>query len=205
MKILKTTLFVLLFATTNLYAQYTKEEIKKHPCIIGSTAFVLLNFIPDNESPSFVQLNLGYRINTKNVIALELKQWRYYEPIGIPWGPLKTDPKENFPGYVKEKGFAIVYQRFLWNGLYTAVHVMSAWQDFINQNNKKIDRGFQIFNTYRIGYHIKFFKKRFFIEPSLAITHRPYHTKMPIGFKQQDDKWSKLFFAEPGLHVGFNF
>ncbi|WP_162419223.1 hypothetical protein [Cyclobacterium roseum] len=43
------------------------------------------------------------------------------------------------------------------------------------------------------------------IEPSLAITHRPYHTKMPDGFRQQDDQWSKFLFGEPGLHVGFNF
>ncbi|XCF04949.1 hypothetical protein ABI125_09445 [Tamlana crocina] len=203
---LKTILLVLFFTTCNiLNAQYTKEEINKHPCIIGSTAFVLMNFVPDDESPNFAQLNIGYRISTKDVVSLELKQWRYFEPLGIPWGSSKADPNENFLGYIREKGFAITYQRFLWKGLYAAVHVMSAWQDFINQNDKKIDSGFQIFNTYRIGYHFNFFKKRFFIEPSLAITHRPYHTEMPVGFKQQDDKWSKFFFAEPGLHFGFNF
>lgn len=82
---------------------------------------------------------------------------------------------------------------------------MNARQIFVNENDKKIDNGFQIFNTYRIGYHIKLFKDRFFIQPSFAVTHRPYHTQMPDSFKQLDDKWPKYFIGEPGLHFGYNF
>lgn len=203
---LKKKLLIVLIATFNtLFAQYTKEDIKKHPCIIGTSAFMLMNLIPDDESPNFAQLNLGYRLSSKDVISIELKKWRYFEPLGIPFGNAKTNPSENFSGHIKEKGFAVSYQRFLWKGLYTSIHVMSAWQEFVNLDKVKIDKGFQVFNTYRIGYHIKLFNKRFFIEPSLAITHRPYHTKMPVGFKEKDDKWSKFFFGEPGLHLGFNF
>jgi hypothetical protein len=40
---------------------------------------------------------------------------------------------------------------------------------------------------------------------AIAITHRSYHTKLPDGFKQLDDKWSKFIFGEPGFHFGFNF
>lgn len=205
---LKTTIclsIIVLICVTKVNAQYTTDEIKNKPCFIGSSAFMLMNLIPDDESPNFVQLNFGYRISPKDAISVELKTWRYFEPIGIPFGKLKTDLKENFPGFIKEKGFAIAYQRFLRKGLYTSIHVMSAWQDFINEDGQKNDDGFQIFNTYRLGYHIKLFKGKFFIEPSLAITHRPYHTKMPRTFKTMDDKWSKLFFGEPGLHFGFNF
>jgi hypothetical protein len=50
-------------------------------------------------------------------------------------------------------------------------------------------------NSLRIG---------FFIEPSLAIAYRPYHAKMPGGFKQKDNKWPK-FTDELRLHLGFNF
>jgi hypothetical protein len=199
-------LVLLLFAYTNkVSAQYTEEEIISKPCFIGSTAFMLLNVFPDDESPDFIQLNLGYRISTKDAISLELKTWRYFEPLGIPYGKSKTDPKENFPGFIREKGFAVAYQRFLWKGLYTSAHVMNAFQSFYNEDGNKIDKGFQIFNTYRVGYHIKLFKGTFFIEPSLAVTHRPYHTKMPADFKIMDDKWSKFFFGEPGLHFGFIF
>ena len=40
---------------------------------------------------------------------------------------------------------------------------------------------------------------------AIAITHRAYHTKLPDGFKQLDDKWSKFIFGEPGFYFGFNF
>ena len=197
-------IIILFLSIIKTSAQYTQEEIKNKPYFVGSSAFILANLSSD-ETPNFVQLNLGYRISTKNAISIELKTWRYFAPLGIPYGKAKTDPNNNFPGHVKEKGFAIAYQRFLWKGLYSSIHVMSAWQDFINENGQKIDNGFQIFNTYRLGYHIKLFKRKFFIEPSLAITHRPYHTEMPKVFKQLDDKSSKWFFREPGLHFGFNF
>tara|TARA_R110001606_G_scaffold399186_2_gene581406 strand:+ start:20470 stop:21090 length:621 start_codon:yes stop_codon:yes gene_type:complete len=199
-------LSIILFVSfLKLNAQYTQQEIENKPCFIGSSAFMIMNVIPDAESPDFVQLNLGYRMSPKDAISLEIKTWKYFEPLGIPYGKSKTDPNENFPGFIKEKGFAVAYQRFLWKGLYSSIHVMNAWQDFMNENEQKIDTGFQIFNTYRLGYHKKLFKGTFFIEPSLAITHRPYHTKMPEDFKQLDDKWSKLFFGELGLHFGFNF
>ena len=59
--------------------------------------------------------------------------------------------------------------------------------------------------TWRVGYHIKLFNDSFFIQPSIAITHRPYHTKMPDGSKQLDNIWPKFVFGEPGLHFGYNF
>lgn len=197
-------ILLLLVSNIKINAQYTQDEINKNPCFIGSSAFILMNFDSD-ERPNFAQLNLGYRISPKDAISLELKTWRYFEPIGIPYGKVKSDPNENFLGFVREKGFAIAYQRYLWKGLYTSIHIMNAWQDFIDEYEQQIDNGFQLFNTYRVGYHIKLFKGRFFIEPSIAVTHRAYHTKMPASFKRMDDKWSKFFFGEPGLHFGFNF
>ena len=50
---------------------------------------------------------------------------------------------------------------------------MPAQQIFMNESGNKVDNGFQIFNTNRVGYHIKLFKDRFFIEPSLGIAYRP--------------------------------
>lgn len=198
-------LLLLIFVSTDgINAQYSQEEIKEKPCFIGSSAFMVMNLDSD-ERPNFYQLNFGYRITPKDVISLELKTWRYFEPIGIPYGDSKSDLKENFPGFIREKGFAVAYQRFLWRGLYAGIHIMNAWQDFNDVNGKKNEDGFQIFNTYRLGYHIKLFRGRFFIEPSIAVTHRPYHTKMPASFKVMDDKWSKFFYGEPGLHFGFNF
>ena len=204
-KILLFALTLMMTSTLQVKAQYAKQDSTYKKWFVGSSLFVLANLIPDKNSPDFAQLNLGYRITGKDVVSLELITWKYGWPIGIPFGKSYEAPGENFPGYIREYGFALAYQRYWWKGLYTGVHVQSMWQSFVDDNGRKIDNGFQIFNTYRVGYHVKLFKDRFFIEPNLAITHRPYHTKMPDGFKQVDDRWSKFFFGEPGLHFGFNF
>jgi hypothetical protein len=204
-KIIIWIMFVLFMASTHeINAQYEKQDSTYKKCFVGSTFAILGNLLPENK-PDFVQLNLGYRLTGKDVISLEFKSWKYAWSLGIPYGSSFEAPDEKFPGYIREYGFAIVYQRFLWKGLYTAVHVMPAWQTFVNDNGNKIDNGFQIFNTYRIGYHVKLFKDRFFIQPSIAMTHRPFNTEMPESFKTLDDKWNKTFFPEPGLHFGYNF
>ncbi len=185
-------------------AQYALQDSTYRKCFVGSTLVMLGNLDVKN-SPDFIQMNLGYRITRADVISLELKTWKYAWPLGIPYGKSFESSDEKFPGYIREYGFAIAYQRFLWKGLYAGVHVMPAWQTFVNDKGTKIDKGFQIFNTYRVGYHIKLFKDRFFIEPSVAITHRPYYTEMPDSFRGIDARWPKFFFGEPGLHFGFNF
>jgi hypothetical protein len=190
----------------NLQAQYAKTDSTYRRWFVGSTLFLLGNFASTNP-PNFVQLNFGYRITGKDVVTIEPKTWKYAWPNGI--NPLFSKSygkaEEKFPGYIREYGLSVAYQRFLWNGLYAELNVMPTWQTFVNDAGNKIDNGFQLFNTYRVGYHIKLFKDRFFIQPSIAITHRAYHTKMPDGFKQLDEKWSKFVYGEPGLHFGFNF
>lgn len=196
---------LILTAHTSLNAQYAKNDTTYKKCFIGSTFFMLGNFSKTNR-PDFAQLNLGYRLTHKDVISIEVKTWKYAWSLGIPpFSDSFEAPAEEFPGYIREVGFALAYQRYLKKGLYVAVHTMNAWQSFVDDDGNKIDKGFQIFNTYRIGYHFKLFKDTFFIEPSLAITHRPYHTTMPDGFKQKDDQWNKYLIGEPGLHFGFNF
>lgn len=199
--------FILVLTNSaQLKAQYSKQDSTYKKCFIGSSFFLLGNLSSVNK-PDFGQLNFGYRLTRKDAITLELRTWKYAWPLGI--NPLTNKaygtPEEEFPGYIREFGFALAYQRFLWKGLYAELNVMNAWQTFVNDDGKKMDNGFQIFNTYRVGYHIKLFKDRFFIQPSIAITHRPYHTKMPDSFKQTDDKWPKFLYGEPGLHFGFNF
>lgn len=196
---------LLLSTIGTLKAQYHPQDssFKKH--FIGSTFFMLGNFSSVNR-PDFVQLNLGRRLTGKDVVSLELKTWKYAWALGIPmYGSSYEVPEEEFPGHIREYGFALAYQRYWWKGLYTGLHVMNAWQSFVDREGTKIDNGFQIFNTYRLGYHIKLFNGRCFLEPSMAVTHRPYHTEMPASFKTMDDKWSKFQIGEPGLHFGFNF
>lgn len=204
-KILWFTLTLMMSSTLQVKAQYAKQDSLSKKYFVGSTLFLLGNLATVNK-PDFVQLNLGYRITGKDVISLELITWKSAWPLGINPFLSKSYGKqeEKYPGYIRDYGVGIAYQRFFGKGLYAAVHVMPMWQTFVNDKGNKVDNGFQIFNSYRVGYHIKLFKDSFFIQPSLGIAGRPYHTEMPDGFKQKDDKWSK-WTPEPGLHFGYNF
>jgi hypothetical protein len=197
-------LLILYFISTNCQGQYAAQDSVYSKLFVGSTFFLLGNLATSNK-PDFAQINFGYRLTNKDAISIELKTWKYAWPLGIPYGEGFEAEGLGFPGFIRERGFALVYQRFLWKGLYTGVHTMNAWQTFVNEDGEKFDRGFQIFNTYRVGYHIKLFKDRFFIEPSFAITHRPFHTPMPPSFAQYDNNWPKYFIGEPGLHFGIKF
>lgn len=204
-KILWFTLVSMMASTLQVKAQYARQDTTYRKYFIGSTLFMIANVIPDNNPPEMIYLNLGYRITGKDAISLEFKTWKYAWPIGIPFGKSYEVEGEGFPGYIREYGASLNYQRFLWNGLFVQADVMPAFQTFVNDDGNKIDNGFQIFNTYSIGYHIKLFKDRLFFQPSIAITHRPYQSKMPDSFKRVDDRWSRFFFGQPGLHFGFNF
>lgn len=205
-KILWIGLTLALVSNLKVKAQYDKQDSTYKKWFIGSTLFLVGNLSSVNP-PNFAQLNIGYRITGKDVITLEPKTWKYAWPNGIHpfFNKSYGKQEEKFPGYVREFGLSIAYQRFFWKGLYAELNVMPTLQKFVNEDGKKLDNGFQIFNTYRVGYHIKLFKDKFFLQPSVAITHRAFHTKLPDGFKKLDDKWSKFIIGEPGFHFGFNF
>lgn len=198
-------LVLVLSINLHVNAQYAKTDSTYKRWFVGSTLFVVGNLAPVNP-PEFGQLNLGYRITGKDVISLELITWKYAWPLGINpfYNKAYGTPEEKFPGYVRDYGVGMAYQRYLWKGLYAAVHIMSALQTYTNENGKNVGNGFMIFNTNRVGYHVKLFKDKFFIEPSLGMAGRPYATEMPLGFKQKENKWPK-WTPEPGLHIGFNF
>ena len=206
-KILFMSFVLMMTSTIQLKAQYAKQDSTYKKWFVGTSLFVLLGNFDKVNPPNFAQLNIGYRITGKDVIALAPKTWKYAWPNGIHPFLNKAYKKseERFPGYVREYGVTASYTRFLWKSLYAQLDVMPTLQSFVNKEGNKIDNGFQIFNSYRVGYHIKLFKDKFFFQPSVCMTHRPYHTELPDGFKQLDDKWSKFVFPEPGLNIGFNF
>ena len=198
-------LFVLvaMFIQTS-FSQSAPQDSTYRKFFVGSTFFMLGNFATSNK-PDFAQLNLGYRITPKNVVSVEVKTWKYAWPLGIPYGKYFEAPAEKYPGYIREFGVAFVYQRFLWKGLYASAGAMNAYQKYVDENGQKIQNGYQLFMTYRLGYHIPFLRNRLFIEPSVAVTHWPINTNVPASFKDQENKWPTYFLFEPGLHFGVKF
>ncbi|MDE3249196.1 MAG: hypothetical protein KGO82_11080 [Bacteroidota bacterium] len=189
---------------TPVAAQDRKNDSTFKRWFIGSTFLLLGNFDKVNP-PEFVQINAGYRITPKDVVSFEFKRSIYSWPLGIPWGPSFDAKGENYPGHARILAPTLAYQRFWWKGIYTAVHALNAFEKYKDAANKKIGNGYTLYLTYRLGYQIKFFKNRFFFEPSIGFTHWPVRNNVPETFKVVERKWPRYFACEPGLHFGFNF
>lgn len=204
MKLRNLSLMVLVILALDVNAQEAKSDSLKYNKFIGSTLFVLFTPLLD-PSPEYYQLNYGIILNSKNVVSIEAITWTYRGPLGRPYGPDYENQQSDFPGKVKAYGAGVAYKRFLWKGIYAQVHSTAFKQDYLDRNNKKIQSGFQLFNTLRFGYHLEFFRNRWFLEPSVAFTSWPINTNLPESFKVEENKWNKYFLFEPGLHFGFNF
>ncbi len=191
-----------LFVFSNMFAQLSSPVPDNKKCFIGSTLFVPFAWT-QKPSPQYYQLNFGYRLDSKNTITLEAITWKYQGPLGRPYG--SESEESDFPGEVQAFGAGLSYQRFLWKGLYGQVHSTAFKQNYLDSESNKMQSGFQLFNSFRVGYHIAFFKNRLFIEPSVCITWWPINTNLPESFQIEEDKWNKYFLGEPGLHFGMNF
>jgi hypothetical protein len=182
------------------HALLAQQDASFRRHFIGSSLFVLANFLPD--PPSFYQLNYGYRLTPEDVISIEAITWTYHAPLGIPYGPSHDSPQASYPGSIRGVGLGLAYQRFLWKNLYTSGHATPLLQTYRNEKKERIRNGFQLFCTLRAGYHLKLFKDRFFLEPSIACTYWPVNTNMPESFRKIESKWPNYFLFEPGLHFG---
>lgn len=206
MKKITLTALIIVMCMSHAISQKTKQDSNYRKFYVGSSFFMLANLNTDDpDAPDFVQLNVGYRITPKDVFSIEAKTWKYAWPLGIPWGKSKTAPEEKYPGYVRSSGIGLVYQHFWWKGAYTSIDASNMLQRYMDEENKHIQNGYQLFMTYRLGYQFQFFKNRFFIEPSVAMTHWPVNTNVPESFAKLEDKWSNYFLFEPGLHFGVKF
>lgn len=91
---------------------------------IGSSLFMVMNTVA-SPSPEFYQLNFGYWLTKKDVLSVEAITWTYHRALGTPWGPDMSDAAQAYPGYVRAYGVGVAYQRYLWQGLYAAVHALA--------------------------------------------------------------------------------
>ena len=172
---------------------------------IGSQAFILFTPFFD-PSPEFYQVSYGYRFSPKEELSVDLITWTYQGPLGRPYGPDYEQAESGFPGDIKAIGGGLSYKRLLWKGAYVQLHSIAFRQTYRDEEKKKIQSGFQLFNTLRLGYHFKLFKtRRWFIAPSVAATYWPINTNLPADFQIEEDKWPNYFLFEPGLQFGFTF
>jgi hypothetical protein len=203
-KLLFLSAFLLVSVVPPAQAQSLEQEATIRRWFVGSSLFMLANAMPE-DPPSFYQLNIGRWITPKDVVSLELITWRYTHPLGIPYGSSLGADEEAYPGFVRGTGAGLAYQRFVWRGMYSAIHATALRQDYQDPDKQSIQQGFQLFTALRLGYHVEFFDHRLFLQPSIAITYWPINTNAPAAFRTLDDKWPSYFIGEPGLHVGVKF
>ena len=201
----RTLLLLVLVGIHSVFSQELGKMPREYRHSISSTLFVLANLVPYDDPPNYYQLNYLYRIDRKSFVSIEAITWTYGGPLGRPYGPNYENIESNFPGSVKAYGAGLAYKRFLWRKFYGAVHSTALKQDYRDPEKKRIQSGFQLFNSLRLGYHITLFNGRIFMEPSVATTFWPINTNLPGSFQTEEDKWNNFFLFEPGLHVGVNF
>lgn len=198
--VLFTLSFMLVFGqdfdkSDSLSVQIRKQDISRRHAI-GSSLFLLGNL---GDSVNFIQLNYGYQLTRKDIITAEAITWTYYEPLGTYGSSEKL-----YPGKVKSYGLGLGYQRFLWKNLFTTAEPTFFLQQFYDSDNKKIQKGFQLYLQFILGYRFEFLKKRLFVEPAYALKYWPVNTNFPASFNVIERGAPKYKF-EPSLNFGFRF
>lgn len=200
----------------NVMAQNKKESLNSNiidnKYRISTPVITALN-IGDGDvktNTKHVELHFKKQLNSRDIIGIKFATWRLFQPMGILWwdGLLdKVDSESEFyPGYLVETGLGVSYQRMLWKGLFATVEVLPQYQTYLDENKSKIANGFKLYNSYHIGYHIAFGKKkRIFIEPQIHCQHWIFDTNTPKAFRELDDKWKKYFLFEPNIYLGIKF
>lgn len=197
-------LSLMVFFHFHVIAQNAKTDSTFKKWFVGSSLLMVGNFDKVN-NPEYIQLNVGYRITPKDVVSFRFKRSIYAWPLGIPFGSSSFDaPGQNYPGHARILAPTLGYQRFWWKGAYTSVYALNAFEKYMDVNKKKIGNGYTLYLDFYLGYQFKFFKNRFFFEPSIGISYWPIRTNVPASFKAVENKWSN-HFIQPGLDFGFNF
>ena len=204
--------------TQNIFAQSNKVLLKNDAIDYKYRVSIPVIILPqlfnkawnDRTNTQHIEFHVKRNLDNKNIIGIKFATWRLFQPMGIQWwdGLLdKVDSETEFyPGHVRETGIGISYQRMLWKGLFATVEVLPQYKTYLDENNNKIGNGFKLYNSFHLGYHLAFGKKkRLFVEPQIHSQFWVFDTNAPSGFKELDDHWKNYFLFEPNLYVGIKF
>ncbi|WP_339916624.1 hypothetical protein [Yeosuana marina] len=206
----------LTFFTLNVFAQNNTEPSKHSNTDlkyrVSFPAIILGNIGEGGKrtNTQHIEFHVKRELDSKNIIGIKFATWRLFQPMGIQWWDGLTDKidseTEFYPGYLRETGIGISYQRMLWKGLFASVEVLPQYKTYLDLDNKKIANGFKLYNSFHLGYHFAFGKnKRFFIEPQVHSQFWVFDTNTPDAFKQLDNRWKNYFLFEPNLYIGIRF
>lgn len=186
-----------------------KDSVSDYKFRVSTSWHTFAKFGDERTNVHMYELHLKYNLDSKNILGVKFATWRLFQPMGILWwdGLLeKIDSQSEFyPGYVRETGLGLTYQRMLWKGLFATVEILPQIKTYLDENKNKIGNGFKLYTSYHFGYHITLFKGRMFLEPQIHCQFWPIDTNTPQAFKVIDDKWRNYFLLEPNLYIGVKF
>lgn len=191
----------------SLFAQKnSKDSTNYYKYSVSTPYLTFMNFGSEKTNTHHYEFHFGYQITPKDRIEIKAATWKLFAPMGIPiWDPLFLDESEFYPGRLKESGIGITYQRLLWKGLFAQIEILPLWKTYLDESKEKIDDGFKLYTSYHVGYHLSFFKNRFYIEPQIHCNWWPIDTEGPQGFEEKESKWNNYFLFEPNLYLGVKF
>lgn len=205
-----TTAIIFALSFTSMFGQnqtkQNSETSSERKFSVSTTYLTFGNFGQEATNTHHYEFHFGYQITPKDRIGIKTATWKLFAPMGIPmWDPLFLDESEFFPGRLAECGIGVTYQRLLWKGLFATVEALPLYKTYLDENNKEIGDGFKLYTTFHLGYHIRLFKNRMFIEPQIHCNYWPIDTKGPQGFEEKESKWNNYFLFEPNFYIGFKF
>jgi hypothetical protein len=199
--------FALIF--TKVFGQNLAQTNKykpEHKFLVCTSYLTFTNFGPEKTNTHHYEFHFMYKPTAKDRVGIKVATWKLFAPMGIQlWDPLFRDESEFFPGRLKETGVGVTYQRLLWKGLFAQVEVLPLWKTYLDTDKNKIDDGFKLYTSYHVGYHLSFFRDRFYIEPQIHCNYWPIDSKAPQSFEAKESKWSNYFLLEPNLYLGVKF
>lgn len=169
--------------------------------------YTLTNFGKPETNTHHYEILARYQLTEKDQIGIKAATWKLFAPMGIQlWNPAFLDREAFYEGRLWERGIGITYQRMLWKGLFTTIETLPLITAYQDQEGKTIKKGFKLYTTFHLGYHIPLFKnKRFFLEPQIHANYWPINTNVPSDFKAKEASWNNYFLFEPNLYLGYKF
>lgn len=180
--------------------------VPHHNFSVSTAYHTFLNFGEEKTNTHHYEFHFGYMLTPKDKIGIKVATWKLFATIGMPMEEqLKFSESNFYPGRLRESGIGVTYQRMIWKGLFASVEILPQLKKYSDENDKIIGKGFKLYTSYHLGYHISLFNNRMFIEPQIHCNYWPIDTNAPQGFKEIDEVWNNYFLFEPNLHIGINF
>lgn len=173
---------------------------------IATTVLTFLNFGEEKTNTHHYEFHFRRKLSPANAIGIKFATWKLFAPMGIQfWDPLFLQESEFYPGRLQENGLGLTFQRLLWKDLFASIEVLPLYKTYMDARGDEIGTGFKLYTSYHLGYHIRLFNHRAYIEPQLHCNYWPIDTRSPDGFRELDRRWANHFLFEPNIYFGINF